>query len=468
MISYFRSILPSRLILLVIIYLGIQLPLILWGIPATAPELLYMLIGERLADGFDMYSGVYDNTAPLSAMLFWAIDLLAGRSFIAYRITAMLLLLLQALLFNSTLNRHKVYAGNNYLPALLYLILGSISFEFNMLTPLLIGNTFVIMSLPYIITLSREGFENNRLFVGGFMIGLAALSYLPLAIFLLVGLFAVIFFASGTFRSFLLMLCGFAFPYAMLITYYFYTGALSEFVSLHLLRPWQLQVDFLRPPADVAKLMAIPAVILLLSLFSASSLPQRLVFQVKFQQLMWVWLVTSLLIIFTREEISVATFVLALPPIAYFSEFLFTSGWKPWILNTTFLVALAGVLILRYRMVLSINQFLMLDESPLLVESENKMPSQGKTVLVLGNDISYYIHNKPATPYLNWELAKRHFRQLDEYQAVYEVERNFSKEMPAYIVDKENLMPELSYKLPGIFDRYEPAENPNMYRLKER
>lgn len=469
MISYFRSILPSRLILLVFIYLGIQLPLILWGIPATAPELLHMLVGERLAEGFNMYRDVYDNTAPLSAMVYWVIDLVAGRSFLVYRITAMVLLLLQAIIFNSTLNRHKVYASNNYLPALLYLVLGSLSYEFNMLTPLLIGNTFIILSLPYILTLSREGFDNNRLFVGGFILGLAAMSYLPLAMFLLVGLFSVIFFASSTFRSFLLMLCGFLFPYAVLMTYYFYSGALSEFLELHLLRPWQLQVNFLRPPADVAKLMAIPAVILLLSLFSASSLPQRLVFQVKFQQLMWVWLATSLLVIFTREEISVATFVLALPPLAYFSEFFFTSSRKLWILNTIFLIAFAGVLLLRYRMALGINKYLMLDESPLLLSSEKEVPMQNSTVLVLGNDIRYYTQNKPVTPYLNWELAQRHFSRLGEYEAVFAIYKNFSHEMPAYLIDKEGLMPELTYKLPGIFGKYEQEGNISpVYRLKTK
>jgi hypothetical protein len=447
-------------------YLGIQVPLFLWGSPGTAPELRHMLVGERLAHGFNMYRDVYDNTAPLSAMLYWIIDLLAGRSFVVYRIAAMLLLLFQALRLNTTLIKHKVYAGSNYLPALVYLVLGSLSFEFNMLTPLLIGNTFVIMSLPYIITLSREGFDNNRLFVGGLLIGLAAMSYLPLALFLLVGLFAVIFFASGTFRSFLLMLCGFAFPYAVLITYYFYSGALNEFIELHLLRPWQLQVNFLRPPAEVAKLMTIPAVILLLSLLSASSQPQRLVFQVKFQQLMWVWLLTSLLLIFTREEISVATFILVLPPIAYFSEFLFTSTRKLWILNTIFLITLTGILLLRYRLVLGINEYLQLDESPLLLEPDSLIPVRNSTVLVLGDDINYYIQNRPVTPYLNWELAQGHFGNLGEFQAVFDITQNISNELPSYIIDKGSLMPELQYKLPDIFKRYEQTEDSLIYKLK--
>ena len=58
----------------------------------------------------------------------------------------------------------------------------------------------------------------------------------------------------------------------------------------------------------------------------------------RFRRTMWVWLFTSLLVIFTRPEISVATFVLLLPPIAYFSQFFFTSRQKPWVLNLVMLV----------------------------------------------------------------------------------------------------------------------------------
>ncbi|AKD02771.1 hypothetical protein POKO110462_00580 [Pontibacter korlensis] len=452
--------------MLILLFLGIQLPLVLLGVRATAPELLHMLVGERLAEGFSMYRDIHDNTAPISALVFWVLDVAAGRSFMAYRLTAVGLLLLQALLLNSTLNRHNVYGTKNYLPALLYLVLGSLSFEFNMLTPLLIGNTFLILSLPYIITLSREGFDNNRLFVGGFMLGLAAMCYLPLAVFLLVGIFAVIFFASNTFRSTMLMLCGFAFPYAVLMTFYLYTNTTQEFLELHLLRPWQLQVAFLRPPADVAKLMIIPAAILLLSLLSSASLPQRLVFQVKFQQLMWVWLVASLLVIFTRDEISVATFVIVLPPIAYFGEFFFTSNRKGWILNTVFLVMLAGVLVLRYRLVLGLNPYLMMDDSPLLLPEQVEVPVQNATILVLGNDISYYMQNKPVTPYLNWQLAQRHFGRLNEYQALFQLHENFRHEMPQYLVDKAGMMPELNYKLPDVFGRYQQTDDPTVYKLK--
>jgi hypothetical protein len=452
------------LFLLVLLFLSIRLPLLFLGIPATVSELLHMLVGERMADGFAMYRDIYDNTAPLSAFVYWTIDEVAGRSYLAYRLTATALLLLQAILFNVTLNRHQVYAGKGYIPALLYLLLGSITFEYDMLTPLLIGNTFIVMSLPYIITISREGFDNNRLFVGGFMVGLAALCYLPLALFLLVAAFAVLLFASSTFRSFLLMLCGFVFPYAVLITYYLYSNTTSYFLELHLLQPWQLQVSTLLPPADLAKVMLLPGLVLLLSLISSTSLPQRLVFQDKFQQLMMIWLLVSAALVFTRSTVSAGTFLVMLPPIAYFGQFLFTSRTKKWVLNVFFFLLLGGVLLLRYRHPLGIDRLVKIDESKLLLQHQEQSNLVGATVLVLGDDYSFYARNKLATPYLNWQLSQRHFGRLDEYQAVYELYQNFSQESPDYIVDQAGLMPQLKHKLPAVFEAYEPTQTAAVYK----
>ncbi|MBD1397385.1 hypothetical protein H9Q13_09430 [Pontibacter sp. JH31] len=465
MISYFRSILPSRLFLLVLLFLAIRLPLVFLGIPATASELFSMLVGERMADGFAMYRDIYDSTAPLSAFVYWTIDVIAGRSYLTYRLTATFLLLFQAIMLNVTLNRHQVYAGKGYIPALLYLLMGSLTFEFDMLTPLLIGNTFVILSLPYIITISREGFENNRLFVGGFMVGLAALSYLPLTLFLVVAAFGVVLFASNTFRSFLLMLCGFAFPYAVLITYYLYTNTTSFFLEMHLAQPWQFGINTLLPPAHLALVMALPGLILLLSLISTTSLPLRLVFQGKFQQLMTVWLLVSVVFLITRSELSVASFLIILPPIAYFGEFLFTSRTKKWILNLMFFVLLGGVILLRYREPLGLERFVRIDDSSLLLPQQKPASKfSGSTVLVLGDDLSYYEHNKLATPYLNWQLSQRHFGRLNEYQAVYELYLNFRNEAPAYIVDQAGLMPELKHKLPSVFEGYAPTQTAAVYK----
>jgi hypothetical protein len=210
--------------------------------------------------------------------------------------------------------------------------------------------------------------------------------------------------------------------------------------------------------------MALPALVLLLALLSTLSLPQRLVFQVKFQQVMWVWLIVGLVVIFTHKYISTSAFVLLLPPIAYFSEYFFTSNRKRWILNLFFFLVLGGSVLLRYRQLLGINRFLQINDSGLLLPEQPPVSIKNQKVLVLGDDISYYRQNRPTTPYLNWQLAQRHFGYLNEYLPVYEIYQNFQKETPTYIIDKAGLMPKLKYRLPAVFDKYRPTGEAGVYK----
>jgi hypothetical protein len=263
------------------------------------------------------------------------------------------------------------------------------------------------------------------------------------------------------------MICGFLFPYAVLLTFYFYTGTLQEFTELHLLRPWQFKVDFALPPTDLAKLMAVPLIVLTFSVLSSLSLPQRLVFQVKFQQVMWIWLLVSLILVMTRDEISANTFILLLPTIAYFGEYLFTTNVKKWMLNVAFILLFTGTLLIRYRDILGISSYLQLSDSQLITDTNLPTTPRGSNVLVLGDDMHYYLQNKPATPYLNWQLAQRDFGNLNRYENVYSIYLNLKTEMPSYIIDEAGLMKSLQYKLPAIFGRYYPTGQANVYELKQ-
>jgi hypothetical protein len=313
-IRFFNSAFVTRPIFLLLLFVAINLPLVLLGVPVTLPELKLMVLGERLQEGAAMYRDVFDTTGPLSAMVVWVIDLLDGRSLFLYRLVAAFLLLFQAFNLNFIFNRQQVFAQKTYLPALFYVLGGSFFFEFDTLSPVLLGQTFLVYSLRYFMIVSKEGSNNPKLFKGGFFIGLAAMSYLPLTFFLIVAYLAVALFASNTFRSFLLSLCGFFFPFAVACTYYLYNGALDNFQEFYLSAEGLFGFNFLLPPADLLKLLALPLLLILLGIFYAANANQGLVFQQKMQQLMFVWFLVAILMFLACPEISVLSFIYFLPP----------------------------------------------------------------------------------------------------------------------------------------------------------
>lgn len=469
MISYFKRVLSSRLVLLVLLFLAIRIPLILLGIPVTLPELKYMVIGERLSEGFVLYRDLYDTTAPLSALLFWLLDVIFGRNILVYRILAALLLFLQGMRLNATFNYHAVLPERSYLPALLYFLFGSIFFELDTLSPLLLGMTFLIFALSYLFTSPKEGVSNPYLFKAGFLLGLAALCHLPLLLFMLLALFSVIFFAFNAFRSFLLLICGFLFPYSVVFTFFLYANALPNFIEYNLLSAWDFRIILLLPALDLLKILALPLLTLAFSIFYGITQAPSLNYQVKAFQLMLLWIPVALFTAVASQHISSISWLLFLPALAYFGTYFFLRSRSLWLTEPLFLVLLGITLLLRYYQV--INQFIpenaytRVDVSRLAVQSGAEYELvKNKRILVLGDDFNYYAANKAATPYVNWQLAQKDFGRLDTYYAVFNIMRNVSASRPDYIIDQLGLLPELQYKIPRVFQRYERIGQTPVYR----
>ena len=447
--------------------MAIRIPLILFEIPVSLPELKYMVLGERLSGGATLYRDVYDTTAPLAAVIYQLLDVAFGRNILVYRLLASLILFLQGMRLNSILNQNGIFSEKSFLPALLYFLFGSVFFEFDILSPLLLGNTFLIFAFSYLIVPSKDGSSNRKLFKAGFLMGLAALCYLPLLLFLLWAFLALIFFAFNAFRSSLLLVCGFLFPYAVAFTFFLYADALPNFVQYNLLSAWRFYLELLLVPLDLIKILTIPVLFLSFSVFHAIIHAPTLNYQLKFLQLMLWWIVIALLVTIAGQTISAISWLLFLPAVAYFGTYFFLRSGRRrlWITEPFFLVLLTNILIIRYSFLLPPTPYTKLDISRLLLQPDAKYAAvKNADILVLGDNLNYYAFNRAATPYLNWQLAQEDFRRLNTYYAVFKIRRNISASEPEFIVDEAGLMPELMYKIPDLFSQYKRIDNQQIYQ----
>lgn len=476
MLHFFRSSLPAQLLVLLVLVLALRLPLLWLGLPVSAAELRLLLLGEGMRVGAWPYRDLYDSTAPLAAAAAGALELAWNRPVLLYRAGALAILLFQALRLNNVLNRADVHPERGYLAALTYLVVGSLSTQLDELSPLLIGHTFVILALSALLPTSREGYDNRRLFRAGFLIGLAALCYLPLGLFVALGLFAVLIFAANSFRSALLLVCGFLSPYALVATVFLYVGALPDFADMHLERGLNFSVASIDglPPRVAWPLLVGPAVLLLLALVRTGNTALGLVFQAKFRQLMLVWLLVALAVLAVGRGLAPGSPVLLLPPLTYFGLFLWQkvpgrAGWAPELL---FLVVLGSVWALRYRQVVPGLQGLLRlpaesQFAPQPAPAYNRLGAAG-SVLVLGPDRRPYLTHPAARPYLDWPLAEQDFAHLNEYAAVVRIAASLHDKPPTYVIDQRGLMHSLRYLLPEVFGTYEAVNNsPGVYQRRK-
>ena len=468
-LRFFKSSLPAQLAALLLLVLALRLPLLWLGLPLTAAELRALLVGERLHGGALPYRDLYDGTAPLAAAFFAGLDAVLARPVWLYRLTALALLLMQALRLNLVFGRYEVHPERGYITALTYLLVGSISTDLDALSPLLLGHTFIVFALSALLPTSREGYDNRRLFRAGFLIGLGALCYLPLGLFVVVGLFAVVIFAASSFRSSLLLLCGFLFPYALVATFLFYKEALPDFWHLHLQAGLNDLISSGLPAGLQLRLLVVPMLVLAAGLVRALGTSLGLVFQVKFRQLMLVWLAVAAVAATVERGGAPGAMVLLLAPMAYFSLFLWQQDRKFWWLELVLLLLLNAAAVLRYRAYVPRLEAIlhMPAESRFGLAPDPRYDAlRNQTLLVLGPDDRPYFYNHPATPYLDWTLSQADFGHLNEYAAVVRVVQKMAPTPPAYLLDEAHLMPRLQQLLPGTFGPYEPTTTPDLYKRK--
>jgi hypothetical protein len=206
--------------------------------------------------------------------------------------------------------------------------------------------------------------------------------------------------------------------------------------------------------------------VLLLALGRSFTTSLGLVFQIKFQQLMLIWLLVAVGMAAAGRGTAPGTFVLALPPLTYFSLFLWQKARHAWLMEVLLLALIAVVVVVRYRTLLRLEtvEHIPAEQHYAIQPNPAYAALQGKRLLVLGPDRRPYVQNQLATPYLDWRLSQVDFGHLDEYEAVFRLSQNLASWPPEFIIDDARLMPELKYKVPAVFGPYQATGTPHVYR----
>jgi hypothetical protein len=458
LIQYFKKLLPDRFAVLALFLLTMRLLFIFSHPEVLREELRWMLVGERLADGWMLYKSVWEEMPPLSALMYGLLDVFFGRSVLAYQLLALLLTATQAFHFQF-ITRKLLYTENSLFPAFLYILFSHLFFDFYTLSPALLALSPLLFALSRAWQHLETPQSDPDLFSMGFFIGLATLFYTPSVLFLIAILVGFLLVASINLRQIFLILFGFAFTVGITFLFFYFSNAGNPFYFCYL-RSLTLEklsnITFSTP-----LVVALPMIAFLgIAVFRSFVRNQRLVnFQLRSMQFMFLWAVTALLSTQLSRTLNPFQFLMLIPPTAFFGTHFFLSIRKKWwAAELAALVLLSGVLstffITAYRRFPE-NSFL--QTAYLKIPAKSTLPHlKGYTLLVLADDQTDYLYNRAATPYLNFSLSERHFSNLDEYNTVQALFQNFSADMPQIITDPNQKLPALFNRLPVLGNQYQP------------
>lgn len=449
MLQFFRINDPYRLIFVFLILVSVRILWVVIGLPLSVPELKWLLIGQRLGDGFTMYQELFDSTGPLAVMVYKWLDLLFGQSRWPHVVFSTLVITLQAGIFNSTLLRNKAYDENHYVPAFLYVIVMSATGDFLALSPQLMALTFVLLSLNQIFR-RIDNIATDELFLtSGLFLGLAMLFYLPAVIFFLVFLLSFVFFSSAVLRRLLLLIYGAMVPAMMVWCYFYWFNAaddfLFDFFVAGLIKTKVFYLDYLTL-AKVAGALLITAVLAISVLFT-----QRFTnFQQKMQQVMILFFLGGAAVVLVTRELTTADLVFLVPSITFFLVyFLLGLQRKIWRATLPYVLVI-GLLAYPFWWLHS-------PDLATTVVKEERPHEESSRIMGIGLDVRQYYGQELAGPFLDPFIGRQKLSGLDYYDEASELFKALENSHPEVIVDEWGVMDRIFYRFPALADRYRPV-----------
>ncbi len=454
MLSFFRVNALYQIFSLLILLVLSRIPSYLFGLPNLIPELQWMLVGEQINKGFVMYSDIWDNTAPLSALVYAGIDKVFGRSVAAYQLLALMVSAFQVIYFNVVINNRDIMPKRNYLPGLMYIVFLNVSFDCCTLSPVLMGNSFLLLAFGTIVKQINRLEATDEVFEIGFMIGIATLFYPPACVFITWATASLLFFSGATIRQHSLALFGFIFPLFLTALFFYINGTYEDFSRNFISSVLEIRQYDLNDFKALLATLLLPLSIGVLGFLRLVNVTGFVNFQIRCQQVMMLWGLTGVLSIGLMPFIAPMQFILFVPAIAFFAVNFFNSFKKQWLAELTFLASLGLIVFLYYEGAYG-DKDSFANLSNLKLQRKVDWQIKNQKVLVLGNGMEEYLDNYAATPYLNWNLAKYELENLDNYENVISILRNFEKDTPDVIIDKAKLAPKLFKRIPALARKYQ-------------
>ncbi|MGE0588781.1 MAG: DUF6427 family protein [Cyclobacteriaceae bacterium] len=457
LLRFFRINDPYRLLGLLIIATAISVPLFVSPSGMLLTEIKNSVLGQAIADGQLMYVQVFDDTPPLAAALFGFVDLIFGRSIVAQHILALLLIIFQASYFAVLLINNKAYAENTYLPCLVFGLLCFFSFDLLSFSPELIASTLLLFALNQLFHEIEFKIQRDDIVLKlGTYLGLATFVIFSYWIFLLVAIIILIVFTRAGFRKIALVVFGFLLPHLLLLTFYFYKSDLPLLWTNFYKSNLTFSGEMLVSAKGIVILASVPLAYFVFSIFMMNREARFTKYQSQLMQVMFLWLITSLVQIFMAQEVSPASFFTFVPPLAYFIShylLLIRRKWRAELMLWLFVIGTVG-----FSYYTRAGKVESVDYSKLF--SQNEIPQLiGKKVMHLGNGYGIYQGNELGGYFLNWNLSRPILENAERYRNVEIVASCFNEYPPDVVVDEENSLDDFFERIPSLQSNYRREGN---------
>jgi hypothetical protein len=443
----------------------IRLPALLFDYPLIIPELIWDITGQKLAEGNVMFRDIRETTGPLAAGTYFLVNLFFKDTHFAYQVLSLILVILQAIIFNHIVNVHNLFAERTFVPALLYGVFSSIFFDFFTLSTVMLGMTFIILAFHFVLIVIRTGDRDEEIFYTGIFAGLASLFYFPLFIFLLLIILVFLLFTPVNLRKYFVLLTAHVFPLLLCGTYYFLRDGLDEFIESYFF-PLFTDMEYFLSLRGFLTVLIVPASLLVISIATIAMASRYVNFQYVAIRIFGLWIFFAAATVYLSSRLSLYHAFVFIPVFVFFGTHFFLLLKHRIIRELSFIVIFILVLLINYGTLYGFafrKNPIVIDG--LLVKKPEGFDIKNSRIVVFGEEKSFYKDNMLATPYFNWKLSEKELKNTNSYEGVSEIYRNFKKDLPDLILDSKNITENIFGKIPELEGMYEKRGTIGEYEM---
>lgn len=390
------------------------------------------------------------------ASLFYGLcQWLFGTSLLARHLFAFLILFLLSAYYALLLINKKAFPENTLVPALVFAVLLTASFDTYALTAELPAFAFLLIALKLLMdeVEFREQRDENILNLG-LSLGTASLFVFTYMFFLPGMVLLLLLFTRLPVRRLLLLLYGFVLPHGLLTGYFYYNHASADLFERFYRANLLLAEQALMRAQDLFLLFAVPLFFLFLSFFVLNRNARLTKYQSQLLQIMMLWLLLSLIHAWVAKDLRPQSLLPALPALTFILTHHFLlikrkfAEFHVWIF-------LLGTITTAY---LARYELLPVEHKRLIILPSTPTWS-GKRLLDLTENMNLYVFNLVAPPLTDAVLAREILQQPDTYESVILINHLFRIDPPDLVLDPANQLGPFIQRIPGLKSRYERKDD---------
>jgi hypothetical protein len=255
---------------------------------------------------------------------------------------------LQAVLFNQIINKHGILGKASFLPGACYIVVCSVFTPFLSFTPPLFCNFFLLFAFNKILIEYKNSNSIAAMFDLGLVIALGTLFYFPFVGFLLLLWIALLLFKPFYWREWVSVLVGFLTVIFILGVYYYWNNKLLDFVEIWEPLSTKLPIYINIQLTDYIVLFPIVICVLLSMYYLNQNFFKSYVLVRKSFQLAVFILLIAIFSFYLKPDFRINHFILCAIPVALSLSYYFTNAKKKWIFETLFVVTIAVIIYFQF------------------------------------------------------------------------------------------------------------------------